>query len=191
MNEEFISVLTYLTEFVLSSSKPFVSEVILVETNRRIKSPDLDFGKFLRSIGICLFMTSNPGTNQVEYCIKNPIYLFSGCSISVNQFMSDNHFESICSDLKVRVIPYLGEREWKTFETFATNLNFNKNPVYLFVEVVFANISYLDVCKVGAYKTKSSRGDKRCSQRQWRKSRSFGAHTSSKNQHMKQFTNTV
>ena len=45
MNEEFISVLTYLTEFVLSLSKPFVSEVILVETNRRIKSPDLDFGK--------------------------------------------------------------------------------------------------------------------------------------------------
>ena len=47
MNEEFVSVLTYLTAFVLFLPKKIAGEVILVNTNKIIKSPDVDFGKFL------------------------------------------------------------------------------------------------------------------------------------------------
>ena len=46
MNKECISVLTYLTAFVLFLPKRFVDEVILIETNRIIKGPDIDFGEF-------------------------------------------------------------------------------------------------------------------------------------------------
>ena len=57
MNKEFISVLTYLTSFVLFLPKTFVVEVIMVDTNKRIKSPDLYFVKFFWFIGIWLLMT--------------------------------------------------------------------------------------------------------------------------------------
>ena len=52
MNKEFISFLLYLTAYVLFLPKTFVDAVILVETNRRIKGPDLDFGAFLCFIGV-------------------------------------------------------------------------------------------------------------------------------------------
>ena len=100
MTEECISVLTYPTEFSLFLVKTFVNEVIMVETNRRIKGPDLDIGEFLQFIGIWLLMTAKPGTNRADYFRINPIDIFNGCSIRVNQFMSGNRFENICSALK-------------------------------------------------------------------------------------------
>ena len=77
----------------------------MVDTNRRIKGLDLDFYEFLRLIGIGLFMKAYPGTNQAEYFRKNNIDIFSGCSICVNQFMSGNHLENICSTLKFTNTP--------------------------------------------------------------------------------------
>ena len=59
-----------------------------METNRITKGPDTDFGKFLRLIVIFLLMTENPGTKRADYFSENPIDIFSGCSIFVNQFMS-------------------------------------------------------------------------------------------------------
>ena len=56
MNKEFISFLFYLTESVLFLPNCFVDLVVLVETNRRIKVPDLEFGAFLRFIGVYLLM---------------------------------------------------------------------------------------------------------------------------------------
>ena len=35
----------------------------MVETNRIIKVPDIDFGEFIQFIGIWMLMTANPGTN--------------------------------------------------------------------------------------------------------------------------------
>ena len=93
MNEECISVLTYLTAFVLLLPKFFFDEVIMVDSNRIIKFPDIEFGQLLRFIGIWLLMTENPGTNRAEYFRKNPIDIFSGCSIDVNQLMSGNSFK--------------------------------------------------------------------------------------------------
>ena len=92
INKEFISVLTYLTSFVLFFPKTFVVEVIMVDTNKIIKGPDIDYCGFLQLIGIWLLMKSNPGTNWAEYFIKNLIDIFSGCSICVNQYMSVNCF---------------------------------------------------------------------------------------------------
>ena len=63
MNNEYISVLTYLTAFFLFLPTTFFNEVILVETNKVIKGTDLGFGKFLRFFDIWMFMTENPGTN--------------------------------------------------------------------------------------------------------------------------------
>ena len=75
--------------------KPFVYEVILVDTNRIIKVPGIEFGELLHFICIYMLMTENPGTNWAEYFSKNSIDLFSGCSIFVNQCMYANSFESI------------------------------------------------------------------------------------------------
>ena len=77
-----------------------VDEVLMVDTNRIIRVPDIDFDEFLCFIGIWLLITGNPGTNQTEYFSENYIDLFSGCSIFVNHIMYGNHFENNCSDLK-------------------------------------------------------------------------------------------
>ena len=61
----------------------------------------------------------------------------------------------------------------------------NKKPIYIFIEIVFGSIFYLDIFKVRAYTIKISREYKNCNQRQWKKSISFKAHTSSKNQYTK------
>ena len=81
-------VLTYLTVFSLFLPKNAANEVIMVETNRIIKGPDLDFEYFLRTTGIWLLITENPGTNRMEYFSEDPIDIFSGWSICVNPFMS-------------------------------------------------------------------------------------------------------
>ena len=52
LNEEFISVLTYRTEFFLFLPKYLFGEVILVDTSRRIKGPALEFGGSLKFIGV-------------------------------------------------------------------------------------------------------------------------------------------
>ena len=62
-----MSVLTYRTVFVLFLEKDFVDVFIIVETNKRIKGPDIDFGVFLQFIGICLLITEIPGTKRAEY----------------------------------------------------------------------------------------------------------------------------
>ena len=73
----------------------FLDKIIMVETYRTIKGPYLDFGEFLWVIGIWVLMKANPGTNWTDYFSKNPIDIFSGCSIFFNQYMSRNCFESI------------------------------------------------------------------------------------------------
>ena len=71
MNEEFVSVLTYLTAFLLLLPKTFVVEKNLVDTNKIFKGPDIDFGEFLHFNGIWMLMTSKPGKNWAEYLAKN------------------------------------------------------------------------------------------------------------------------
>ena len=84
--------MTYLTELFLFLPKNFPYEAIMVDTNRKIKLPDIFFGEFLQLSSIVMLMTANPGTDRVEYFSENPIYIFSGCSIRVNKFISGNIF---------------------------------------------------------------------------------------------------
>ena len=60
------------------STRFFVGEFIMVDTNRIIKGPNLDFGEFLRFISIWISITENPCTNWSEYFSKNPIYFSVG-----------------------------------------------------------------------------------------------------------------
>ena len=85
--------------------KVFTYEVILVDTNRRIKVPALEFGEFLQFIGIWVLIKTNPGTIQIEYFSDTHIDIVGQCSISFKQFMSVNTFESICSDIKFNPYP--------------------------------------------------------------------------------------
>ena len=78
MNEEFNSALTYLIAFVLFLTKTFFNEVILVDTNRIIKGPNLEFGGFLGFIGIRWLRTEKCGTNGAEYFSKNTIDILVG-----------------------------------------------------------------------------------------------------------------
>ena len=56
----------------------------MVDTNRIIRCPDIEFYGVLYFIGIWLLITENPGTNGSEYFRKNPIDLFGGFLIRVN-----------------------------------------------------------------------------------------------------------
>ena len=60
------------------SAKSVFDEVNMVETDRKIKGPYLEFSEFLRLIGIWILMTENPGTNWTEYFSENPMDIFSG-----------------------------------------------------------------------------------------------------------------
>ena len=75
-------------------AEKLVEEVILVETNKIIKVPDLDFGDFLRFIGIWLLMTSKPGTNWADYFSENSIDILVGA-----QFVST----SLCLAIVLKV----------------------------------------------------------------------------------------
>ena len=66
-----------------------------METNKTIKGPEIEFSGFRQFVGIWLLIAANPGTKRVEYFSENPIDIFGGCSIRVNQFMSGNRFESV------------------------------------------------------------------------------------------------
>ena len=57
-NEEFISILTYLSAYVPLLPKTFFDEVIPVDTDRIIKGTDLDYGEFLRLVVICMLITA-------------------------------------------------------------------------------------------------------------------------------------
>ena len=70
--------LTYLTASFLFLPGSFVTVVILVKRGLRIKDPALEFGDFLKFIGICLLITENPGMNQAAYFSETPIDIFSG-----------------------------------------------------------------------------------------------------------------
>ena len=77
-----------------------MDEVILVETNKTTNGPVLEFGKFLWLIWIWILIIANHTMNWVKYVSDTSIGIFSVFSIRVNQFISVNWFESICSALK-------------------------------------------------------------------------------------------
>ena len=77
----------------------------MVDTNRIVKGPGIDFIEFLRFIGIWMSIRENPGTKRAEYLRENPIDIFSGLSIRVNQFMSGNHCESNFSAINFTATP--------------------------------------------------------------------------------------
>ena len=78
MNENFISVLTYLTEFFLFLPKVFVYDIIIVDINIIIKLPGLEFGEFFWIVGIWMLISPNSVTNYMEYFSETPIGIFGG-----------------------------------------------------------------------------------------------------------------
>ena len=64
--------------FVLFLPKYFINLFILSETGLRIKGPALEFGLFLKFVGIWLLIAENHGTNQADYFSETFIDLFSG-----------------------------------------------------------------------------------------------------------------
>ena len=73
-----------------------------MDTNRIIIGPDIDFGDFPWFVGIYLLIEENSGKLGRVFR-ENPIGLFSGCSIRVNQFMSGNFLK--VSDLLLISLP--------------------------------------------------------------------------------------
>ena len=76
-----------------------------MDTNRIIKGHTLEFGEFPQFIVIWLFITVNPGKNQVEYFSETLIDISGNLYLFVNQYMSGNHFECICSSLRFTLNP--------------------------------------------------------------------------------------
>ena len=75
MNKKCISILTYLTAFILFLLKGFVDYVNIMNTNIIIKGPDTELCYFLYFFGIWMLITENPGINQMEY-FSQPLCFF-------------------------------------------------------------------------------------------------------------------
>ena len=56
--------------------RKIIGGVVIVDKNQRIKGTALEFVGFLRFIGMWLFITENPGTNQTKYFSDTPIEIF-------------------------------------------------------------------------------------------------------------------
>ena len=61
-----------------------------MKVDQRIKLTVPDFGDFLWLIGIWMFITENPGMNQLNHFRETHIYMFGVLSIRVNQFIDIN-----------------------------------------------------------------------------------------------------
>ena len=92
--------LTYLTDFFLLLPKYPRDEVILVKENQITNGPVLEFGRLLWLIWILILIIANHAMDWKDYFSVTPIDIFSVCSIHLNQFISGNWFDSICSALK-------------------------------------------------------------------------------------------
>ena len=79
--------MTYLAAFVLFLMKPFINEFIMVDTNRIIKVPDLEF--LVPPVHWDLVVDDKKIWHKSGvFFFKHPIDLFSGWSIHVNQLLS-------------------------------------------------------------------------------------------------------
>jgi Transposase IS4 len=91
---------TLLDNFELFFPKQFVTDTILPVMNRNAQLGMIQYGEFLRWLGIWFLMATIQGPARYEFWKKDPIDPFVGAPICLNEYMSRNRFQDILTSLQ-------------------------------------------------------------------------------------------
>ena len=103
--------------FELLFPKQFVMETMLPETNKKLETP-LDYGEFLRWIGLWFLMSTTHCENRRDLWSTEPISEFEGAPYRFGKWMSRNRFEEILGALSFtkNTPPATVDRFWEIRE---------------------------------------------------------------------------
>jgi hypothetical protein len=90
---------TRLQLFELFFPMAYVREVLLVETNKILNGKELEYGEFLRWIGLWLLMSTIQGFQRRDFWSVCSVDMYSTAPYRFNDIMSRNRFEDILSSL--------------------------------------------------------------------------------------------
>jgi Transposase IS4 len=80
-------------------TKNYLTEVVVVQTNSKIEGKALEWGEFLRRLGLWLLMSTTKGFARSEFWSNKEYDPFEGPPFRFQEFMSKRHFDSILSAL--------------------------------------------------------------------------------------------
>lgn len=84
----------------------YLKKVIIPETRRYMETKEpLEYGEFLRFLGLWLLMATIQGAQRHEFFKRENLNLFSGAPFRLNVFMSKNRFDDILQALTYTATP--------------------------------------------------------------------------------------
>ena len=123
---------TRLQLFQLLFVKDFITNVILVETNKKLSENPVEYGEFLKWIGLWLLMATIQGPQRRDFWSMAPVDPFDGAPFRLHDVMSRNCFEEILKNLQYTNVrpPVRRDRFWEVQQLLT---EWNKNMATNFV----------------------------------------------------------
>lgn len=81
--------------FELFFPTSYVKEVMLPTINKSTTLGTMQYGEFLRWIGLWFLMATVQGPSRIEFWRKESVDIFNGAPFRLNEYMSKNRFEDI------------------------------------------------------------------------------------------------
>ena len=90
--------------FEMLFPKEFVQQTILVETNKEIVGEPVQYGEFLRWLGLWFLMATLMGPRRRDFGSSAPVDEFEGSPFRLNRWMSRTRFEAILSAMRYKAV---------------------------------------------------------------------------------------
>jgi hypothetical protein len=90
--------------FEMLFPKEFVQQTILVETNKEIVGEPVQYGEFLRWLGLWFLMATLVGPRRRDFWSSMPVDDFEGAPFRLNRWMSRTRFEAILSAMRYKAV---------------------------------------------------------------------------------------
>jgi hypothetical protein len=122
---------TTLTMFLLFFPRKFLEDVILAETNKKIKGMPITFGEMLRFLGLWLYMGTLKGFRRSDYWSSKPISMYEGAPYRFIEYMTLKRFEAILLALTYtnKTSPTYKDRFWEVRQVIS---EWNRNMAEIF-----------------------------------------------------------
>lgn len=110
-----LSSMTLLHMYLAFLPRKFIEEVLLVETNKVIEGQPLEFGEFLRWLGLWYLIATTHCGSRRDFWSGMPVDLFQGAPFRLHDLMSRNRFEAILSAIQLTnaAPPVYQDRFWE------------------------------------------------------------------------------
>jgi len=95
---------TRLQLFEMMFPKEFVQQTILIEMNKVIVGEPVQYGEFLRWLGLWFLMATLVGPRRRDFWSSAPVDEFEGSPFRLNRWMSRTRFEAILSAMRYKAV---------------------------------------------------------------------------------------